>query len=389
MTTSPQTGLKKLIRLVIISLITLSVWFAVMAWPVTAAHQVASATGVYVPPASPQSGWNGFTPTTWLTSSNVTAGVSVTDTAGLNLTTAVYRYSNNGGAAWEDWQTAPAGSDISTEATISTPLLILNDGITHAVQFAISNTATIPEMVLSTSYPVRVDSVPPVAAIRAPQTGAVITQVVNNQLVITGTVEDATSGAADVEISVDEKQNWQPAVGVSTWAYTWTTTLVDGAVYTLYIRAADNAGNLQSPGLPVTFTYRPPTYNFLPMVIKGPTDTFEPNDSRSTSYGPLNSGQMYTSYMWSTLDNWDCYWFEPHNLGQATINLTSIPAGTDYDLYLYDSLTATNLATSKNYGTANEQIIYNLKQLTRHYVCINRYSGYSNTDSYLLQVTHP
>jgi hypothetical protein len=130
---------------------------------------------------------------------------------------------------------------------------------------------------------------------------------------------------------------------------------------------------------------------YLPLVLKNATgDTYEPNNSRSGSYGPLASGVTYVSYIWSETDTWDCYWFDPADSGTITATLTSIPPGADYDLFLYDFITSTqSIDNSRSPGAADEQIVYNLGHALRHYLCVYAYRGWSYTDSYLFRVTYP
>jgi hypothetical protein len=267
---------------------------AALAWPALASNRAPSPGSASLPRVSPDSGWSNFTPTGWVTTTTLVASVRVTDSAGLNLTTAVYAYSTDGGLNWSGWASAMAAGTSSTTAVITTPLLIFGDGITNAVRFAISDTATIPDTDYSPTYTLRINSTPP-------------------------------------------------------------------------------------------------TRVYLPIVFKNATgDTYEPNNSRSGAYGPLASGTVYASYIWSAADTWDCYWFDPSGLGTVTINLTSIPLGTDYDLFLYDSTTSTtSVANSRKPGNADEQIVYSLGHDGRHYICVYGYSGWSNTDSYLLSVTYP
>jgi hypothetical protein len=267
-----------------------------LAWPVLAGEGGLSSITTGLPYTSPDSGWSNFAPTGWVTTTTLVASVRVTDSAGLNPTTAVYAYSTDGGVSWGNWASATATADISTTAIITTPLLTLGDGITNAVRFAISDTAAVPATDLSPAYNVRIDSTASIAAVA-----------------------------------------------------------------------------------------------YLPIVLKSATgDTYEPNDTRSGSYGPLTSGAVYASYIWSPTDTWDCFWFDPSGLGPVTADLTSIPPGTDFDLYLYDSTTsASSVAKSQNPGNANERIVYFLGHDRQHYICVYAFSGWSSTDNYLLSVTYP
>jgi Domain of unknown function (DUF4082)/Bacterial Ig-like domain/Bacterial Ig domain len=89
------------------------------------------------------------------------------------------------------------------------------------------------------------DTTPPTSAITAPAAGANVT--VNTAVTISGTAADTGGGVAGgVEVSVDGGATWRRATGRASWTYTWTPTAT-GTV-TIRSRAADDSGNLESPG---------------------------------------------------------------------------------------------------------------------------------------------
>lgn len=231
----------------------------------------------------------------------------------------------------------------------------------------------------------------PTSTILTPSNGVLITQAAGSPLRVAGTAV-ATAGLERVEVSTNSGGLWATAVGTATWSYTWTLPAANHVVYTISARAVDKAGTVQQPPAIITVTLdNVEAVVHLPLVLKNATgDTYEPNNSRSGAYGPLASGTAYASYVWSANDTWDCYWFDPTGLGTVTITLTSIPAGTDYDLQLYDSATSSSpVKESRKFGNADEQIVYGLGHADKHYTCVYAYSGWSNADSYLLSATYP
>ncbi len=79
---------------------------------------------------------------------------------------------------------------------------------------------------------------------------------------------------------------------------------------------------------------------------------------------------------------------------RSQINLTNIPVGADYDLYLYrnqDDCHARNtLASSTNVGNADENISWGerfaLSDSGTYYIRVVRFAGHSCTDQYKLTV---
>ena len=78
------------------------------------------------------------------------------------------------------------------------------------------------------------------------QPGSVVT--------ITGTASDAVGGlVGGVEVSVDGGTTWRWANGRASWTYAWTAPSATGSV-TIRSRAADDSGNLETPGTGITVT---------------------------------------------------------------------------------------------------------------------------------------
>jgi hypothetical protein len=161
---------------------------------------------------------------------------------------------------------------------------------------------------------------------------------------------------------------------------------------TITITASEASNSPQV--IPVTFFVREPliaTYNvYLPLVTRNyssnPSDTYEPNDTLATAYGPLASGTTYTSYLPSSTDV-DYYYFDISTLGQVTIDLSNINApGSDYDMLLGNS---SGLRVGYSTGvTSTEQIIFQPTDTGRYYVEVYPYSGADPARPYYLKVQY-
>lgn len=116
------------------------------------------------------------------------------------------------------------------------------------------------------------------------------------------------------------------------------------------------------------------------------TDPYEPNNSTTAAYGPITSGTVYNSYIYSSSDV-DYYYFNTAAAGTITVNLSNLPK--DYDLYLLDS-SGTTVAKSENGSTTSENISYSSSAAGKYYVKVVGYSGaYSTSTMYALKATYP
>ena len=96
-----------------------------------------------------------------------------------------------------------------------------------------------------------VDAAAPNSTITSPPPGANVP--VGSPVTITGTAADGGGGiVGGVEMSVDGGATWHPADGRADWTYTWTPASAGAA--TIMSRAADDSGNLETPGAGVDVT---------------------------------------------------------------------------------------------------------------------------------------
>jgi hypothetical protein len=100
----------------------------------------------------------------------------------------------------------------------------------------------------------------------------------------------------------------------------------------------------------------------------------EPNDSLSAAYGPLSRGGALQATLCNG-DPDDYYFVTLSAAGTLSVDLTGIPAGTDFDLLLYNSSGAA-IAESRKPGAQAEQIRRSV-QAGRYYVRVHPYSGRS------------
>lgn len=102
-----------------------------------------------------------------------------------------------------------------------------------------------------------VDTVPPVSQFRSHSNG----ELVQGSVSLFGKLEDATSGAASGELSLNDGTTWQAvSMGAGeTWSFTWHTNEVSNGQYTLLMRGMDQAGNLgDAASLPLVVDNGPP-----------------------------------------------------------------------------------------------------------------------------------
>lgn len=127
-------------------------------------------------------------------------------------------------------------------------------------------------------------------------------------------------------------------------------------------------------------------YGVLPggfTVTAAGSDSYEPNDTMGAAYGPLAPGVAYSSFIFS---EGDVDYFSlnvPEGCARLTATLESLPAGCDYDLYLYDA-SGDEMAGSYNGSNADEALELESPAPGVYYLQVTPYDGYSRTDPYAL-----
>jgi Domain of unknown function (DUF4082)/Bacterial Ig-like domain (group 3)/Bacterial Ig-like domain/Bacterial Ig domain len=156
------------------------------------------------------------------------------------------------------------------------------------------------------------DTTPPTSKITSPIGGANIQS--GSTVTITGTATDAGGGVvAGVEVSVDGGVTWHPAVGRSSWTYTWSPNQNGNA--TILSRAVDDSGNIETPSAGVTVSVQGPISLWSNSTVPGIISVQDANSielgvkfqSSTNGYilglrfykGPSNTG-THVGSLWSS-----------------------------------------------------------------------------------------
>jgi C1A family cysteine protease len=125
----------------------------------------------------------------------------------------------------------------------------------------------------------------------------------------------------------------------------------------------------------------------IPESGGGPSeDPYEPNDSYSTAYGPINSGQNYGDAEIESSSDVDWFHFTTQGSGTITVSVTH-ESGEDLDWYLYQSTDTSNYV-ARGYTTNNPETgNYNATWVGKYYVKVVGYNG--STSTFTLNVTYP
>ena len=135
---------------------------------------------------------------------------------------------------------------------------------------------------------------------------------------------------------------------------------------------------------------------FLPLALRNWVywylyDPYEPNDTPAQAYGPLASGVAYETYIWDQTDKDDYYYFTATLTASMRIDLdlSALPAGVDYDLYVYyyDGA-AYQLVAKSDLTGQNEWVEFTAVAGRKYYVRVYPYQGSSNRHPYRLTMTY-
>jgi hypothetical protein len=202
------------------------------------------------------------------------------------------------------------------------------------------------------------------------------------------------SGVASYTVAYrEDEEAWETWYASTTMTEsTFLSATVDHA-YVFSVTAYDRVGNW---GVGAATVQGGTRYIYLPLVMKRWTwwyaiDIYEPNDSPDEAYGPLVSGQDYDGYIWDATDPDDYYWITPTTASQVTITLTNIPAGNDYDLYVYyyDGAQYQQVGASIRTGNQNESVTFTPPVLgKKYYIRVYPASGFSSQQAYRLRAIY-
>jgi hypothetical protein len=186
--------------------------------------------------------WVGITPTGWYNSSktpNVT--VQASDLlSGLNITSAQYQFSTDGGATWSNWTpatvTGTAGTTAPQTITAANVPFNADSASNNRIRFRISDLAG--NVGASADYTIRIDTTPPASSLQPlPKYSNTTTLHLNFS------ASDNGSGLAKLELWYRVNGGaYQQFPGNLTTSPLTFEAASDG-LYEFYLRGLDNAGN--------------------------------------------------------------------------------------------------------------------------------------------------
>jgi len=216
-----------------------SVWLRVYATDNLGASSSDDTDGSFIVDNVAPHHWRDFSPTDWVADPTPDCTIEVKDnTAGLDVSTACYKYSTDGGSSWSGWRSASCtGSDGTTSyRTITASAVPFNqDSWTqNMIKFKIDDAAT--NTGESDEYTVLVDasdpSTPVVSSSTHPDEDEWYT---GNDPSFTWTTPSDTSGISCYSYTFDQSATTTPD--------TTCEPAGNSGSYAFHVRAKDNAGN--------------------------------------------------------------------------------------------------------------------------------------------------
>ncbi|RMG91865.1 MAG: hypothetical protein D6708_07070, partial [Candidatus Dadabacteria bacterium] len=193
-------------------------------------------------PDPPPGGWHAFSPSDWVGEHTVTCTVQVSDRGtGLDVASAAYAYSTDGGATWSEWLPADCtGEDGSTEVeTVSAASVPFGrdsgpEGL-NRIRFRIADRAG--NVGLSPAYPVPIDASPP-AFVEGPS----VTATGDTSAVVSWQTDEPCTGLVEYGPRAGAFGSSRAAGGRAESQDVHLTDLVPGATYAVRVKATDVAG---------------------------------------------------------------------------------------------------------------------------------------------------
>ena len=121
----------------------------------------------------------------------------------------------------------------SGASTPYTDPVSLSDG-QHTIQFTVQDQAG---LVYSIDQNIKIDTVRPALTI-----SSTLPSWVKDTVTLNGIASDSGSGLSKTEISTDAGQNWQSAIGTTSWTYDWNTQNAPDGSRDVRVRITDQAG---------------------------------------------------------------------------------------------------------------------------------------------------
>jgi len=166
----------------------------------------------------------------------------------------------------------------------------------------------------------------------------------------------------------------------------WSGTLNDAT------HASTNVVQMPDGNHTVSIAYL--TSTFLPNILfkhvnyfDGPNEV-EPNNVFGKANGPIRSGSTYFGNFNTTADQDDLFYFILPENGNIQVELTKVPGGHNYDLYLYQiSPTIKLVGYSAAFSNSNESISGSFAA-GKYFVVVRKISGGASSTMYHLQATY-
>jgi N,N-dimethylformamidase beta subunit-like, C-terminal/Concanavalin A-like lectin/glucanases superfamily/Bacterial Ig domain len=149
------------------------------------------------------------------------------------------------GAGTVQWSWGLDGTHNDTPTTPSTPMRQAT--VNLFADMGVQPGSLQPGLVAAT---MSADTVAPSSTITSPTAGSVVQA--GSAVTMSGTAADSSGRVGGVEVSTDGGTNWHPAVGRTSWSYTWVPGAAGTAV--LKSRAVDDSGNRETPSAGVSVT---------------------------------------------------------------------------------------------------------------------------------------
>jgi len=224
-----------------------SVWLRVYATDNLGASSSDDTDGSFIVDNVAPHHWRDFSPTDWVADQPPDCTIEVKDkTAGLDVSTACYKYSTDGGSSWSGWRSASCtGSDGTTSyQTITAGSVPFNQdsGTQNMIKFRIDDAAT--NTGKSDEYVVRADASDPSAPVVSSSTHPEEDEwYTNNDPSFVWTTPSDTSGISCYSYTFDQSATATPDTTCEPAGNSKSyTDVADGSWY-FHVRAEDNAGN--------------------------------------------------------------------------------------------------------------------------------------------------
>jgi hypothetical protein len=191
--------------------------------------------------------WRDFTPADWVADQTPDCTIEAKDnTAGLDVSTACYKYSTDGGSSWSGWRSASCtGNDGATSyQTITAGSVPFNrdSGTQNRIKFRIDDAAQ--NTGEGEEYTVRVDAADsPAPVISSPTHPGEDEWYTNNDPSFVWTTPSDTSGIASYSYIFDQSATTTPDTTCEPAGNSRSYTDVADGIWYFHVRAKDNAGN--------------------------------------------------------------------------------------------------------------------------------------------------